>query len=108
MFHLQSVILPPVDEDHILEIPQVPADHLGGHHLPLGMEAAELQQLAEPLVLCLHADQFHIGLAQLFIFLFQSRVFLFQGSLGGKIVSGTFDTSADPPTTKLMGRVRGW
>ena len=83
--HLEPVIFPPVDEDHILEISQIPADHLGGHHIPLGMEAAELQQFPQPLVLRLHADQFRIVLAQLFIFLFQGGIFLFQGRLGGKI-----------------------
>ena len=101
--HLESVSLALIDEDHILEISQIPADHLGGNHLPLGMEIAELQQFPQTLILRFHAEQFHIALPKLFIFFFQGRIFLFQGRFGCKIVPGALHTAADPSHYKADG-----
>ena len=69
----QPLITAFINEDNILKIPHVPADDLGRHEFVFGMELLELQKFAEPFVLCLHGNEFHIVLTQVVVLRLECR-----------------------------------
>mgnify|MGYP000467719619 CR=1 FL=1 len=102
----QPSSLPLSMQDNILKIPHVPADDLGRHEFVFGMELLELQKFAEPFVLRLHGNEFHIVLTQVVVLRLECRIFFLQRPFRRKKSDTLRAPEAAPPTMKLMGLTR--
>ena len=72
------------------------------------MELLELQKFAEPFVLCLHGNEFHIVLTQVVVLRLECRSFLSAASLSTLKKSDTLRApEADPTDYEIDGSYKG-
>lgn len=103
----QPLITAFINEDYILEIPNIPADDLSRHEFVFRMELLKLQKFAEPFILSLHGNKLHIVLTQVVVLRLKCRIFLLQRLLRRKEIRYAAGAGSGPTDYEIDGSYKG-